>query len=48
MVGCYCFGNLHQPFLRYSRLFRNKTARIGKRKRLRLLDLRFTKEPWED
>ncbi|MCB0598381.1 MAG: hypothetical protein H6557_09915 [Lewinellaceae bacterium] len=30
------------------RLFRNKTARIGKRRRLRLLDLRFTKEPWED
>ncbi len=30
------------------RLFSNKTIKIGKRKRLRLLDLRFSKEAWED
>ncbi|MCO6476127.1 MAG: hypothetical protein J5I94_05860 [Phaeodactylibacter sp.] len=30
------------------RLFRNKDVRIGKRRRLRLLDLRFKPEPWED
>ncbi|MCB9265203.1 MAG: hypothetical protein H6558_09280 [Lewinellaceae bacterium] len=30
------------------RLFRNKTVKIGKRRRLRLLDLRFKQEPWED
>ena len=29
-------------------LFKHKTIRIGKRKRLRLLDLRFKREPWED
>lgn len=30
------------------RLFKNKTLKIGKRRRLRLLDLRFAPEPWED
>lgn len=29
-------------------LFKHKTIRIGKRKRLRLLDLRFKREAWED
>jgi len=30
------------------RLFSNKTIKIGKRRRLRLLDLRFNKQAWED
>ena len=30
------------------RLFKNKTTKIGKRRRLRLLDLRFKPEPWEN
>ncbi len=29
-------------------LFKKKTIRMGKRRQLRLLDLRFTKEAWED
>ncbi|MCO6486856.1 MAG: hypothetical protein J5I98_00495 [Phaeodactylibacter sp.] len=29
-------------------LFKHKDVRMGKRRRLRLLDLRFRKEPWED
>lgn len=29
-------------------LFKNKTVRMGKRRRLRMVDLRFKLEPWED